>query len=69
MDPLRVISVIGLLVTLSIGVYLKNNYQRLFGVDAEARSETPGQRSYSSTQIFSVWLFSVMLFVLMFFVA
>lgn len=69
MEPLRAISLVGLLITLVMGWYLRKNYHRLFGVDPNSPSETSGQRLYSSTQIFSVWLFCVGLFVLMFLVA
>jgi hypothetical protein len=41
--------------TLLAGVYLVNNYERLFGVDPNMPSENDSSRTYSKMQVIVIW--------------
>lgn len=51
----RILSTLVFFATLYAGYYLIKNYQRLFGVDPNMRSEVSSARAYSKVQVFSIW--------------
>lgn len=58
----RVFCILGLLVTLAVGYWLKKNHEQLFGIDKDVPSENSGGRNYTKTQVFIVWIHAVLFF-------
>jgi hypothetical protein len=58
---LQLISAALFILLLFAGVWIWRNRHRLFGVDADIPSETPGARSYNMLQILALWLHALLL--------
>ena len=58
---LRIVFTCFFILTLVAGAYLFKNYQKLFGVDPNAPSESGSARFYSKTLIFLLWGHAVLI--------
>jgi hypothetical protein len=52
---IRILASGAFIAALYAGYYLLKNYKKLFGVDPNMPSETPGSRSFGATLVFLIW--------------